>query len=124
MNPGQPKLKIWVFLLVAGLYVLHQDFWNWNDVEPLVFGILPIGLAYHVAYSLVTALVMWALVKWAWPGHLISAISSGENRSSQLQSAGNNPKQVCNFEIEGRHKQRTGNFSDGRKEELPPGGCA
>jgi hypothetical protein len=34
-------------LLVAGVYVLHQDFWNWKKAEPLVFGFLPVGLAYH-----------------------------------------------------------------------------
>ena len=28
--------------LLAGVYVLHQDFWNWKEAYPLVFGFLPI----------------------------------------------------------------------------------
>ncbi|MEM6910607.1 MAG: hypothetical protein AAF555_03405 [Verrucomicrobiota bacterium] len=54
------------FLLLA---ILHQDEWNWDNGH-LVFGFLPVGLAYHAAYSLVVAL-FWALViRWAWPRHL------------------------------------------------------
>ena len=29
------------FLLVALVYVAHQDFWNWKKAEPLIFGFLP-----------------------------------------------------------------------------------
>ncbi len=55
-----------VFILLA---VLHQDEWNW-DKSTLVFGFMPIGLAYHAAYSIVAAL-FWALVlKFGWPSHL------------------------------------------------------
>ena len=32
-------------LLVVAVYLLHQDFWNWKQADPLVFGFLPIGLA-------------------------------------------------------------------------------
>ena len=54
-------------LLIAVVYVLHQDFWNWKKIEPLVLGFLPIGLAYHVGYSLVAALTMLVLVKFVRP---------------------------------------------------------
>ena len=57
-------------LLVVVLYVLHQDVWFWNTARPVVFGILPIGLFYHVAYTLVTALVLWLLVRHHWPADL------------------------------------------------------
>lgn len=57
-------------LLVATIYLLHQDFWNWNKVKPLIFGFMPIGLAYHAAYSFAAAALMWILVKFAWPAHL------------------------------------------------------
>ena len=57
-------------LLVATVYLLHQDVWNWNKVEPLLFGFMPIGLAYHAAYSFGAAALMWILVKFAWPAHL------------------------------------------------------
>ena len=55
---------------VAALYVLHQDVWFWHDARPLVFGFLPIGLFYHVAFTVVTAGVMWLLVTYAWPSNL------------------------------------------------------
>jgi hypothetical protein len=55
---------------VALLYVLHQDLWFWRDARPLVFGILPIGLFYHVAFTLASSLVLWLLVSAAWPAHL------------------------------------------------------
>jgi uncharacterized protein DUF3311 len=56
--------------LVATVYVLHQDFWNWRKFEPLIFGFLPVGLAYHAGYSLLAAATMAVLVKFAWPSHL------------------------------------------------------
>jgi hypothetical protein len=57
-------------LLVAAIYVLHQDFWFWRAARPLVFGVLPIGLFYHVAYTLATSLLLWMLVRMLWPSHL------------------------------------------------------
>ena len=53
--------------LTAAFYILHQDVWNWRDTTPLVFGFLPIGLAYHAGYSLCAAGIMAVLVKYAWP---------------------------------------------------------
>jgi hypothetical protein len=68
------KLKpILLVLLVAAVYALHQDFWNWRKSHPLVFGFLPIGLAYHAAYSVLAAGMMAVLVRFAWPKHLESA---------------------------------------------------
>jgi hypothetical protein len=57
-------------LLVAAVYVLHQDFWNWKIAEPLIFGFLPVGLAYHAGYSILASVMMAILVKFAWPVHL------------------------------------------------------
>ena len=55
---------------ILGLYLLHQDVWFWSRARPLAFGFLPIGLAYHGAYCLAVALLMWALTGYAWPGWL------------------------------------------------------
>lgn len=63
-------------LLIAAVYFLHQDFWNWRKAEPLVFGFLPIGLAYHAGYSILAAILMAILVKVAWPKHLENVQSS------------------------------------------------
>ena len=57
-------------LLAALLYLLHQDFWFWRDARPLLFGFLPVGLAYHGAYTLAAAGLMILLCRYAWPGHL------------------------------------------------------
>jgi hypothetical protein len=59
-----------LLILVGALYVLHQDVWFWRAARPLVFGFIPIGLFYHACYTVVIALVMWLLVKHAWPSHL------------------------------------------------------
>jgi hypothetical protein len=67
---------------VIALALLHHDFWYWND-RRLVFGWLPIGLAYHASFSLAAAAV-WALVsKFAWPERIEAwaAPSDGGPRS-------------------------------------------
>jgi len=61
----------WLLLvLVVGVYLLHQDFWNWKKADPLIFGFLPVGLAYHAGYSILASITMAVLVKFAWPSHL------------------------------------------------------
>jgi len=54
---------------VAVLFVLHQDFWFWDNKE-LVWGFLPMGLFYHALFS-VAASVTWLLAnKVAWPAEI------------------------------------------------------
>jgi hypothetical protein len=62
--------RILLGLTVAALYLLHQDVWFWRTARPLVFGFLPIGLAYHAVYCVAAALLMWLLTSLAWPTHL------------------------------------------------------
>jgi Protein of unknown function (DUF3311) len=50
------------------LYLLHNDLWLWNDAR-LVCG-LPVGLVYHVGFSIATSIVLTLLVLKAWPDHL------------------------------------------------------
>jgi hypothetical protein len=74
----------WVLAaLVMLLYVLHQDVWFWSSIRPLLFGFLPVGLAYHAAYCVAIAALMWLLVRYAWPSHLEAAAerrAPGERR--------------------------------------------
>ena len=70
MTPMKPAKVLLLTLLVLAVYVVHQDFWNWKQAEPLVFGFLPVGLAYHAGYSILAAVLMAILVKFAWPTHL------------------------------------------------------
>ncbi|HEX5707287.1 MAG TPA: hypothetical protein VFX96_08325 [Pyrinomonadaceae bacterium] len=62
--------KLLLVLAFLVIYVLHQDVWNWTQARPFVFGFMPIGLFYQAAYSVLAALFMWLLVRFAWPGHL------------------------------------------------------
>jgi hypothetical protein len=66
---GDPAMKIFVWLLVLVLVVLHQDFWNWRDGS-LVGGILPMGLAYHMALTAATAVVWFIATRCLWPADL------------------------------------------------------
>jgi hypothetical protein len=71
-------------LLVSVVYLLHQDFWNWRQAEPLVFGFLPIGLAYQAGYSVLASIMMAILVRFAWPKHLenVQPEPGGEKKSA------------------------------------------
>jgi hypothetical protein len=68
-------------IAVLALYVLHQDVWFWRSVTPLAFGILPVGLWYHVLYTLAIAGLMALLVRYAWPSHLEAVEYESEDRS-------------------------------------------
>ena len=65
-----------VWLLVAGLIIVHQDFWNWNESD-LLLG-LPIGLTYHVGLSIAAAVVWWLACLLAWP----ETLDDGDAESS------------------------------------------
>lgn len=58
--------KIAVYLGFAALLLLHHDPWFWDD-PTLLFGFLPIGLAYHMAYTLAAAVLWYFASKYAWP---------------------------------------------------------
>ena len=49
-----------VWLLVLAIAILHYDFWLWSD-RSLLFGFLPVGLAYHAGLSAASGLV-WDVV--------------------------------------------------------------
>ena len=69
---------------IIALYLLHQDFWFWRAAAPFVFGFLPIGLFYHVCYTLMIAVLMGLLVKYAWPAQLeADDTETGEQANAQ-----------------------------------------
>lgn len=60
-------MKKLVYAMILLLAILHQDFWWWDRIDPLVFGFIPIGLAYQAGVS-VAAAILWAMaVKYCWP---------------------------------------------------------
>jgi hypothetical protein len=76
--------NILLALLVLAGFLLHQDFWNWRN-GGLVFGFLPVGLAYHAAYAIAAAGLMAVLVKFAWPTEL-------DRFESELKDEDKSPK--------------------------------
>lgn len=77
-------MKYALALLVATVYVLHQDFWNWNN-RSLVLGVLPVGLAYHAFYACLAATMMFILVKLAWPTKLEAEIEALGDRVATME---------------------------------------
>ncbi|MDA7756355.1 DUF3311 domain-containing protein [Opitutales bacterium] len=61
------KIIIWSLFVV--LFFMHQDFWWWNDSE-LVFGFMPMGLAYHAGFSIACSILGWLAIRFAWPHDL------------------------------------------------------
>ena len=45
-------------LVLVAFFALHQDVWFWRSAEPLVFGVLPVGLFYHAGYTLAVSVIM------------------------------------------------------------------
>ena len=72
--------KVLLVLAVAVLYFLHQDFWFWRTAYPLVFGFIPIGLFYHGCFSVAASILMWLLVKFAWPAHLEAEVEAHQKQ--------------------------------------------
>ena len=74
-NSRNGRLLIW--FLVSALFVLHQDFWWWDN-RTLVLGFMPVGLFYHACFSLAAGLV-WALASTvAWPQDIESWAAGGD----------------------------------------------
>ena len=69
-------MKAALIAACVALYFLHQDFWFWRTAHPMAFGFLPIGLFYHACYTVAVSLLMWLLVKFAWPSHLEAGLES------------------------------------------------
>lgn len=63
-------MRLVIVGLLGLLAILHQDFWWRADHRTLVFGFLPVSLAYHVGVS-IAACVLWGLAcRYCWPREL------------------------------------------------------
>ncbi len=70
-------MKIAVPALFVLLLILHQDFWLWQE-DGLLFGFMPIGLAYHALYSMACAGLGWLAIRHLWP-HAAEKHASGSD---------------------------------------------
>lgn len=75
--------RIAAALALVIFYVLHQDWWLWREPRPLVFGVLPIGLFYHAAYTVAVSILLAALVRVFWPRHLESSAAPAHKASAR-----------------------------------------
>jgi hypothetical protein len=62
-------MRTLLYLAVVALFALHQDVWYWSD-STLVFGVFPVGFFYHVLYCLAASLLLYLLIRFAWPHRL------------------------------------------------------
>jgi hypothetical protein len=74
-NSAKRRL-VWGMILVLG--IIHYDFWFWTD-RRLLFGFLPIGLGFHVLFSLLAGLCWFLVVRFAWPSWIEEWASQGSD---------------------------------------------
>jgi Protein of unknown function (DUF3311) len=70
--PRQRSAGVIALLTLAAIavLVLRHDYWNWDTPYPLLFGFLPVGLWWQGLVSILAAVLMWLMVRFAWPAEL------------------------------------------------------
>jgi hypothetical protein len=85
--PARPRSRAVLTLLAlaaVGVWVLRHDYWNWDTPYPLLFGFLPVGLWWQGLVSILAAVLMWMMVRFAWPGEVEEeAIAAERARARQ-----------------------------------------
>ncbi len=81
MHDTSSRNRKLVWLAVGLLFILHHDFWWWDNPS-LVFGFLPIGLAYHLVFSIAAGCTWFAMIKFAWPSH-VEEFAEGKDPAAQ-----------------------------------------
>ena len=75
-------MKKLVVVVALVLFVIHQDFWNWDNRD-LWFGFLPAGLGYHAVYSMLAA-SLWAFAAFfAWPKEIEAFGDAGDSADQE-----------------------------------------
>ena len=64
--------------LAIAMLILHQDFWLWDNTS-LVFGFIPVGLAYHAAFSIAAAVLAVLAIRLVWPHDLVAWATQKED---------------------------------------------
>jgi hypothetical protein len=69
-RPASAGVILLLALVALIVFILRHDYWNWDTPYPLLFGFLPVGLWWQGVVSILAAVMMWMMVKFAWPQHL------------------------------------------------------
>jgi len=64
-----------LYLSLFILFLIHQDSWFWDD-PTMLLGFVPVGLAYHAVYCVVSSIVWYLVVTRNWP-HEAEAFAEG-----------------------------------------------
>lgn len=75
-------MKYLIWILVALLVVLHQDYWQWNNAT-LDFGFLPRALTYHMGISIAAGIVWFLAIKFCWPESVDDAATHETQEANQ-----------------------------------------
>ena len=62
-------MKLFTIALIALLFMVHQDFWWWDD-STVVHGFLPVGLASQMVITLGAGIGWWLATEYCWPKQL------------------------------------------------------
>lgn len=65
--------------LVIAIAILHYDFWYWESTD-VVFGFLPVGLAYQAGISIAAAIAWLLVVRLDWPEHIERWADEGDEQ--------------------------------------------
>ena len=79
-SAGTAALLVLALLLII---FLRHDRWNWTTPRPLLLGVIPVGLWWQAVVSVLASLVMWLLVRFAWPGHLEHLAEDGKEEPAE-----------------------------------------
>jgi len=74
-------MKYVVWVLIVALLIAHQDNFLWDN-DTLVWGFMPIGLAYHAGISLVAGFVWYLATRFCWPGETNTDAGAGAGSSN------------------------------------------
>ena len=72
-TPARPRSRAsYAFLTLAAIAVLvmRHDYWFWDTPYPLMFDCLPVALWWQAMVSLSACVLMWLMVRLAWPQEL------------------------------------------------------
>ncbi len=62
------KAIFW-FIMLFLPFILYVDFWQWNVVNPIVFGWIPWHVFYQVLLNIAMTVIFGLFCKYHWPKH-------------------------------------------------------
>ena len=80
-------MKLFVWILVVLLLIIHQDNWLWEN-STLVFGFMPITLLFHAGISIAAGIVWYMATLYCWPTELEQTTSGEDGLRAAAETQG------------------------------------